>query len=70
MFVESRFRGNSYAPLLILNVLCDLVPVLQIANIPLRIHAWRKNKSAIRAYQKVFGAPYRITRHLVSFSTH
>lgn len=69
VYVESRFRGNNFSTLLIVNVMYDMAPVLRTTKLPLLCHTWRKNKAAIKAYYKAFGLPKQISRHLVTFST-
>lgn len=67
VWVPQRFRGNSYAVALLLNILYyfDQNSTCQT----FRLCAFADNVSACRCYEKVFGTPYACSNDLVYFST-
>jgi hypothetical protein len=70
VFVPEAFRGNEYTVALLMNVMNRLWRKHDPRDVPpFRIAASRKNQSAIRCYEKIFGKPYLTTRRLVYFSS-
>lgn len=67
VFVHPPHRGNGYAVAMILNVMYELGDPTIEDDIPFYLHAYRRNRSAIRCYTKIFGEPYRYSHHLVTF---
>jgi GNAT superfamily N-acetyltransferase len=68
VFVPEQYRGNQYAVALILNVMYELEPAESTTSFYL--HAYRRNRSAIRCYRKIFGEPIHIGRRLVTFASN